>query len=99
MLYEDITDKILSCAITVHKAVGPSMPEHPYQRAMAIEMRFHGLQFESEPALSMTYRGIVIGHHRPDYIVEGKVVVEIAVEFQRCHHAVRHQALREFFLI
>lgn len=77
MLYEDITDKILGCAVAVHRALGPGLPERPYKVAMAIEMRDRGLRFDVDPPLEMTYKGIPVGQHRPDFIVEDKVVVEL----------------------
>lgn len=77
MIHEGLTDRILRCAVDVHKALGPTLPERSYQSAMAIEMFHDGLVFEREPELAMTYRGVAIGHHRPDFIVEKTVVVEI----------------------
>ena len=77
MLHEDLTDRILRCAIDVHKVLGPTLPERTYQSAMAIEMFHCGLRFEREPSLAVTYRGVPIGHHRPDFIVEETVVLEI----------------------
>lgn len=77
MVHEDVTDRILRCAVKVHTALGPALPEKSYQSAMAIEMPLEGLQFEREPRLVVSYRGVTIGHHRPDFIVEGKVVLEI----------------------
>jgi GxxExxY protein len=77
MLHEDLTDRILRCAIDVHKVLGPTLPERTYQSAMAIEMFYGGLRFEREPSLPVTYRGVPIGHHRPDFIVEETVVLEI----------------------
>ena len=44
---------------------------------MAIEMNYQGLRFKCEPGLAINYRGVPIGHHRPDYIVEEKVILEI----------------------
>ena len=77
MVHEDVTDKILRCAIKAHTALGPALRERSYRSAMAIEMPFEGLQFEREPRLLVCYRGITIGQHRPDFIVESKVVLEI----------------------
>ena len=77
MVHEDVTDKMLRCAIKVHTALGPALRERSYRSAMAIEMPFEGLQFEREPRLLVCYRGITIGQHRPDFIVESKVVLEI----------------------
>ena len=79
MLHENITDKILGCAVAVHKAIGPGLAESSYQAAMAIEMTEQGMSFEREPSLPVTYRGKIIGHHRPDFVVENAVVVELKV--------------------
>jgi GxxExxY protein len=77
MLHEDITNRILGCAVTVHKVLGPGLPERPYQAAMAIEMHHQGLRFVQQPSLPVTYRGVPIGRHRPDFVVEDKVVLEL----------------------
>ena len=77
MLHEDITDRILGAAVAVHKALGPGLKEQSYHAALAIEFAAIGLGFEREPSLSVKYRGIVIGHHVPDFIVENCVVVEL----------------------
>ena len=44
---------------------------------MAIEFAHAGLSFVKEPRVPVTYRTVVIGQHRPDFIVEHAVVVEI----------------------
>lgn len=77
LLHEELTDRILGCLVTVHTAVGPGLPEYSYQSASALEMEACGLQFVREPILTVTYRNVVIGHHKPDFIVEGKVVLEL----------------------
>lgn len=77
MLHDDVTDKILAAAVTVHKALGPGLSENSYQAAMAIEMTDLGLLFQREPLLAVTYKGKTIGHHRPDFIVENVVVLEL----------------------
>lgn len=79
MLHENITDRILGCAVTVHKAIGPGLAEQSYQAAMAIEMTEQGLSFEREPSIAVPYKGRIVGHHRPDFVVEKAVVVELKV--------------------
>ena len=39
MLYEDLTKKIIGCAINVHKQLGNGFQEVIYQRALEIEMQ------------------------------------------------------------
>ena len=79
MLHEEITDRILASAVTVHKAIGPGLAEQSYQAAMAIEMSEQRLNFVREPSIPVTFKGTVIGHHRPDFVVENAVVVELKV--------------------
>jgi GxxExxY protein len=77
MLHEKLTDQIIASAIAVHRAVGPGLAEQSYQAAMAIEMMERKLSFLREPVLTVCYKGAIIGHHRPDFIVEGQIVVEL----------------------
>jgi GxxExxY protein len=79
MLHEALTDRILGAAVAVHKAIGPGLAEQSYQAAMAIEMSDVGLRFEREPSIAVTYKGTTVGHHRPDFVVENRVVVELKV--------------------
>jgi GxxExxY protein len=79
MLHQDITDKILAAAVAIHKAIGPGLAEQSYQAAMAIEMADQGLVFVRVPSIAVTYKGKTVGHHRPDFVVENAVVVELKV--------------------
>jgi GxxExxY protein len=79
MLHERVTDKILASAVAVHKAIGPGLAEQSYQAAMAIEMTDQGLRFLREPSIAVSYKGKTVGHHRPDFIVENAVVLELKV--------------------
>jgi GxxExxY protein len=46
---------------------------------MTIEMTDQGLKFVREPSIAVAYKGQTVGHHRPDFIVEDAVVVELKV--------------------
>ncbi len=77
MLYEDLTKKIIGCAIEVHKRLGNGFQEVIYQRALDIEMRLAGLQFTREMEIAVFYREFEIGTRRVDFFVEGNIMVEI----------------------
>ena len=77
LLHDTVTDQILRAAVAVHTGLGPGLAEHSYQAAMAIEMTVLGLTFEREPTLPVRYRGAIVGQHRPDFIVEHAVVLEL----------------------
>ena len=77
MLHEELSERIIGCGMEVHRQLGPGLPERNYQTAWAIEFKHHRLSFAREPCLPVFYRGVRIGQYRPDFIVEGLVVVEI----------------------
>ena len=80
--YSDITQKIIGAALKVHSALGNGYLEVIYQRAMVIEMRKQNLSFEREVEVPIFYDGEHIGTRRVDFIVEGKVIVEIKATTQ-----------------
>src|SRR6202042_2881156 len=77
MLYEELTKKIIGCAMEVHKRLGNGFQEVIYQRALAIEMRLAGLKFAREMEMPVYYREQEIGTRRVDFFVEGKIMTEI----------------------
>ena len=86
-LFADLTDSILRCAITVHRELGPGLPESAYQTAVGLEFDAAGLRYISDRPIIVRYRGVVVGWHRPDFIVEDKVIVELktASNFDPAH--------------
>ena len=77
MKYEDLTKRIIGCAMKVHSTLGNGFQEVIYQRALAIEMEYEGLQFEREKEMDIFYRDRNIGTRRVDFFVDGKIMVEL----------------------
>ena len=76
MEHEDLTRRILGCAMRVHGALGPGFLELVYQNALAHEMRKAGLCVECEKHLQVTYDGVVVGEYFADMVVGGCVLIE-----------------------
>ena len=77
MQHEELTRKIIGCAMKVHSALGCGFQEVIYQRALAIEMEKEGLRFARELEMSIFYEGINIGTRRVDFFVEDKIMTEL----------------------
>lgn len=77
MEINEITRKIIGCAMQVHNTLGSGFQEVIYQRALAIEMRYAGLSFERELEMPIFYRDEQIGTRRVDFFVEECVMVEL----------------------
>lgn len=77
MLYEDLTKRIIKCAMNVHSTLGNGFQEVIYQRALAIEMQHEELLFVREMEMPIFYRNTQIGTRRVDFFVEEKIMVEL----------------------
>jgi GxxExxY protein len=74
---DELTNRIIGCAMRVHAALGNGFQEVIYQRALVIEMRKSGLNFARELEMPIFYDGINIGTRRVDFLVEETVMVEL----------------------
>ena len=78
MTENEITEKVIGCAITVHRALGPGLLESSYQRCLECELAENGLMFTSQPGIPLVYKNVKLEvGYRLDILVEGKVVVEV----------------------
>jgi GxxExxY protein len=72
-----ITERIIGCAIEVHRVLRCGLFESNYRSALAIECDSAGLSYLREASVPATYKGRVLGTYRIDFIVEDSVVVEV----------------------
>ncbi len=72
-----ITERIIKCAIEVHKQLGPGLLENIYEDAMVVEFELDGLHYKQQLKLPVVYKGRQLGEYRIDLMVEDLVVVEI----------------------
>ncbi|MDR3327003.1 MAG: GxxExxY protein [Prevotellaceae bacterium] len=75
--YSALTEKIIGCAMTVHKILGNGFQEVIYQRALEIEMLLAGIHFNREFEMPIYYREQHIGTRRVDFFVENVISVEL----------------------
>jgi GxxExxY protein len=76
-LHKELTEQVIGCSYKVHKELGSGFLEKVYQNALAVELRELGIHFEQEYPLSVYYRGCLVGEYIPDFVIEGKVIVEL----------------------
>ena len=77
MKYEELTHKIIGCAMRVHSALGNGFQEVIYQRAMEIEMADNGISFSREYIMPVFYKNQQIGTRRVDFLVKENISVEL----------------------
>jgi len=73
-----ITEKIIGCAIEVHKNLGPGLLESSYVACLNYELVNAGLEVKQQLGLPLVYKEIQLElGYRLDLLVDGQVVVEI----------------------
>jgi GxxExxY protein len=72
-----LTERIIGCAIEVHRQLGPGLLESIYESALCVELGLAGLQFQRQVPVSISYKSQVIGDLRLDLVIENLVVAEI----------------------
>ena len=77
MEFEELTEKVIGCAITVHKTLGPGFLESIYENALVVELKRVGVQVDSQLSHPVVYRSVEVGLHRIDLLVERKLIVEL----------------------
>lgn len=79
----EISEKIIGCAIEVHKSLGPGLLESAYVECLFYELQKAGLYVEKQKPLPLIYKEVRLdAGYRIDLIVEHKVIIEVkSVEF------------------
>jgi GxxExxY protein len=89
--HKDITEKIIGASFDVHGFLGNGFQEVIYQRALVYEFNQRHLNFAREIEQHIFYKDLPepIGTRRADFVVEGKVLVEIkaVIELEDVHLA------------
>jgi GxxExxY protein len=78
------TDRIIGCAIEVHRELGPGLFEAVYESALCLELRAAGLPFKRQVGVPLLYKGQLISEYRPDLVVDERVIVEVK-SIERLH--------------
>jgi GxxExxY protein len=77
MKHEELTKKIIGCAMTVHSTLGNGFQEVIYQRCLQIELRESGIMARRELEIPIYYKGFKVGTRRVDFLVDDKVMIEL----------------------
>ena len=78
--FDDLTYKIIGCAMVVHRQLGPAHRENVYQRDLASHLTEAHLSFITQKlyeVFDFQNEGWLLGYYIPDFVVEDKIVVEI----------------------
>ena len=75
--HEELTGEVIGAAIEVHRALGPGFLESIYENAFAMELRTRNISFRRQVSIPVLYRGVDVGLHRLDFLIDDRFVVEL----------------------
>ena len=85
----DLSYKVIGCAMEVYKSLGPGLLESVYEKALIQELTLAGIPVRSQVEVQMNYKGVNIGEGmRLDLLVDDKIIVELksVEELKPVHH-------------
>ncbi len=77
LIESELSERIIGCGIRVHRGLGPGFLEKVYEEALTIELTKANLGVDRQKTVPIAYEGRVVGEHRLDLLVAGRVVVEL----------------------
>ena len=78
---DTLARSVIGAAIEVHRYLGPGYLESVYEEAIALEFDIQVISYQRQCAMSVHYKGRQVGQGKVDFLVGGKLVVELkAVE-------------------
>jgi GxxExxY protein len=76
--FSALSNRIIGCAIEVHRHLGPGLLESTYQQCLAHELRINGIELEIEHTLPVVYKDIRLDcGYRIDLLVENEIILEL----------------------
>jgi GxxExxY protein len=76
--FDDLSNKVLGCAIEVHRELGPGLLESAYEQCLAYELNQARIPFRLQVGLPVEYKQTKLDcGYRIDLLVEDKLIVEL----------------------
>jgi GxxExxY protein len=78
MQFDELSRRVIGCALEVHKALGPGLLESAYESCLARELKASGIPFVQQMEIPLTYKGTQIEcGYRADLVVDSALLVEL----------------------
>ena len=78
MEFDGLSNRVISCAIEVHRELSPGLLESTYEQCLAHELKLSGIVFQLQHPQSVQYKGIRLDcGYRLDLLVEGELIIEL----------------------
>jgi GxxExxY protein len=78
MEFDDLSNRVLGCAIEVHRELGPGLLESTYEQCLAYELIQAKIPFKIQQPISVAYKQIKLDcGYRVDLLVDDRLIIEL----------------------
>ena len=74
---DELTDRVIDCAMRVSNTLGCGFLEKVYENALAHELRKAALPFLQQSPLKVMYDGVIVGEYVADMLVDNRLILEL----------------------
>jgi GxxExxY protein len=76
--FDELSNKVLGCAIQVHRELGPGLLESTYEQCLAYELTEAKIPFKLQVELPVEYKRIKLAcGYRIDLLADDRLIVEL----------------------
>ena len=78
MVFDELSNRVIGCAIEVHRMLGPGLLESAYEQCLAHELKLNTIEHKIQFPQPVTYKGVQLDcGYRLDLLVENELIVEL----------------------
>jgi GxxExxY protein len=78
MEFDTLSNRVIGCAIEVHRELGPGLMESTYEQCLAHELKLKGIRFRLQQAQPVMYKGVRLDcGYRIDMLIEDTLLIEL----------------------
>jgi len=78
MEFDGLSNKVIRCALEVHKKLGPGLLESAYERCLSFELMCAKIRHDLQKELPIEYKGMKLDcGYRIDMLIEKELIVEL----------------------
>jgi GxxExxY protein len=78
MEFDELSYRVIGCALEVHKTLGPGLLESTYEHCLAHELALSSIPFQRQVPMPVAYKGSLLDcGYRIDLLVEDTLIIEL----------------------
>ena len=78
MEFDELSNKVIGCALEVHRNLGPGLLESTYEQCLAHELKIANILFKLQCPLPVEYKGIKLDcGYRIDVLIDNSIIIEL----------------------